>query len=265
MILLIQFFLAHIIGDFFLQPGSWIKDKENKKLTSKFLYLHVIIHFALIIIITANVQSGTVQKILWKQAALIAVIHFLIDASKLKFQKEGTKRTWFIVDQLLHLLTIVIVWSCTEHLAFDWEILSNKKILIYLTAILVLFEPSSIFIRTIISQWAPSSTTKIPASFDGAENSLLLDPEKTKPIDKESLVNAGKWIGVIERFLVLVFVLLGKWEGVGFLLAAKSVFRFGDLKDAKDMKLTEYVLIGTLLSFGIAIVTGLMATYLIKT
>ena len=63
----------------------------------------------------------------------------------------------------------------------------------------------------------------------------------------------------MERLLILVFVLLGKWEGVGFLLAAKSVFRFGDLKEAHDMRLTEYVLIGTLLSFGIAIFVALLA------
>jgi len=49
---------------------------------------------------------------------------------------------------------------------------------------------------------------------------------------------------------------------VGFLLTAKSVFRFGDLKESKDRKLTEYILIGTLLSFGIAIIVGLSYLYL---
>ena len=54
-------------------------------------------------------------------------------------------------------------------------------------------------------------------------------------------------------------MLVGVVEAVGFLLAAKSVFRFGDLKDDKDRMRTEYVLIGTLLSFGIAIGIGLWA------
>jgi hypothetical protein len=48
------------------------------------------------------------------------------------------------------------------------------------------------------------------------------------------------------------------WVKAGFLLAAKSVFRFGDLKESKDRKLTEYVLIGTLLSFGIALLAGVV-------
>jgi hypothetical protein len=82
--------------------------------------------------------------------------------------------------------------------------------------------------------------------------------------NKESLNNAGKIIGMLERLFVFVFVVTGNWEGIGFLLAAKSVFRFGDLKESKDRKLTEYILIGTLLSFGIAIATGMLVLKLIE-
>lgn len=63
---------------------------------------------------------------------------------------------------------------------------------------------------------------------------------------------------MIERLLVFIFIISGNFSAVGFLLTAKSVFRFGDLSKAKNMKLTEYVLIGTLLSFGIAILVGLL-------
>jgi hypothetical protein len=80
----------------------------------------------------------------------------------------------------------------------------------------------------------------------------------------ESLENAGKWIGIIERFLILSFILLNQWTPIGFLLAAKSVFRFGDLKGKEDQKKTEYILIGTLLSFFIAIMHGLVLQYVIN-
>ncbi len=80
----------------------------------------------------------------------------------------------------------------------------------------------------------------------------------------ESLVNAGKYIGILERLFVFPFVIIGSWEGTGFLLAAKSVFHFGDLKESKDRKLTEYILIGTLLSFGVAIATGLFFREMIR-
>jgi hypothetical protein len=36
------------------------------------------------------------------------------------------------------------------------------------------------------------------------------------------------------------------------------------LKEAKDRKLTEYILIGTLLSFGIAMATGMVMMRLIE-
>jgi hypothetical protein len=62
----------------------------------------------------------------------------------------------------------------------------------------------------------------------------------------------------LERLLAFIFIIVGHWEAVGFLMAAKSVFRFGDLKDSKSIELTEYILIGTLLSFGIAIITAIV-------
>ena len=77
-------------------------------------------------------------------------------------------------------------------------------------------------------------------------------------LDHKSLPNAGKYIGIIERLFVLIFIILGRWEAIGLLITAKSVFRFNDLKESNSRKLTEYILIGTLLSFGLAIMTGLI-------
>lgn len=75
---------------------------------------------------------------------------------------------------------------------------------------------------------------------------------------KGSLPEAGAWIGYLERIMTLTFVITGNMKGVGFLLAAKSVFRFGDLNKAKDIKATEYVMIGTMMSFAIAVIVGLL-------
>lgn len=81
----------------------------------------------------------------------------------------------------------------------------------------------------------------------------------------DSLEQAGKYIGILERLFVFGFIVLNQWQAIGFLIAAKSVFRFNDLSNAKDRKLTEYVLIGTLLSFALAIFTGLTYNYALKT
>jgi hypothetical protein len=77
------------------------------------------------------------------------------------------------------------------------------------------------------------------------------------------LVSSGKYIGILERLFVFGCILLSQWSAIGLLVTAKSVFRFGDLSRAKDRKLTEYILIGTLISFGLAIAIGLGYKYVV--
>jgi hypothetical protein len=47
-------------------------------------------------------------------------------------------------------------------------------------------------------------------------------------------------------------------EAIGFLIAAKSILRFTDMKGNNLRKEAEYVLIGTLMSFTCSIITGLL-------
>jgi hypothetical protein len=50
-----------------------------------------------------------------------------------------------------------------------------------------------------------------------------------------------------------LFVLIGHPESIGFLIAAKSIFRFGEIKESKHRMDAEYIIIGTLMSFGYGI------------
>ena len=50
---------------------------------------------------------------------------------------------------------------------------------------------------------------------------------------KPGLRNAGKYIGWLERALVVTFVVAGYPEGIGLLLAAKSLARYPEIKDDK--------------------------------
>ena len=61
-------------------------------------------------------------------------------------------------------------------------------------------------------------------------------------------------IGYLERGLIFLVVLGGMAEGIGFLIAAKSVLRFGTVRE--EAKLSEYVSIGTLASFARALVAA---------
>ena len=158
-----------------------------------------------------------------------------IDFLKLHFQKNDTKRVWFIVDRMLHLGILAGIAFFYHHQKIVFYDFDNRFWII-VTAVLLLTKPTSITIKNSISIWTPEEHNK----------------------KDDSLVNAGNYIGILERLFVFCFIVTGHFEAIGFLLAAKSIFRFGDLKESKDRKLTEYVLIGTLLSFGIAMLTGFL-------
>jgi len=74
---------------------------------------------------------------------------------------------------------------------------------------------------------------------------------------KSGVVGVGKYIGWLERFLILCFIFIGYYQGIGFILAAKSILRYGEIKSDDDRRFAEYVIVGTLLSFVFAIVIGL--------
>lgn len=237
MIVLIKLILAHFVGDFLLQPKSWVIEKEIKKAASPKLYIHVIIHGALVVLLLWNFAY-------WLLALLLMLSHGIIDTIKLYAQKEGNKSKWFLIDQGLHIISIVLLWIIFFKPELNLNRLAgNTSIWIYTVAILFITVVSGIVMRELMSSWSKALSDS----------------------NDESLNNAGKYIGILERIFVFTFVVTGNWEGIGFLLAAKSVFRFGDLKESKDRKLTEYILIGTLLSFGIAIATGLVTLKLIET
>lgn len=232
MIILIKLIFAHFIGDFLLQPKSWVDDKEQKKFKSLKLYIHILIHGLLVLLVLWDFSY-------WLSAVILMILHGIIDFVKLYAQKESNKSCWFLIDQMLHIVSIIAIWCLIWKPEINLNtIIGNEKMWIYITSILFITIVSCILIREIMSSW-----------------SQLLNDTK----EESSLKDAGKYIGILERLFVFTFVISGNWEGIGFLLAAKSVFRFGDLKESQDRKLTEYVLIGTLLSFGIAIAVGILA------
>ena len=77
------------------------------------------------------------------------------------------------------------------------------------------------------------------------------------------LRDGGKYIGYLERLLIFIFVLTGEFAGVGFLITAKSILRFGELKDSENRKQAEYIIIGTFASFLYAILISLAVRWLI--
>ncbi|MGH8870905.1 MAG: hypothetical protein ACRDWS_02910 [Acidimicrobiia bacterium] len=74
---------------------------------------------------------------------------------------------------------------------------------------------------------------------------------------------AGRWIGVLERLLIYVLVLIGAAAAAGLVVAAKSILRFPDISGKPAAIDPEYVLIGSLASWFLAFSIGALATSII--
>ena len=224
---LIKLLLSHLITDFILQPTSWVDDRIAKHYASGKLYLH-----GLITALLAWVMIGWQY---WLVAVVILITHIIIDCWK-SYQKRTL--TYFLIDQLLHFTVIIGCWYLTfvkwADVLLIWQQLNvQPAVWKLIIAFVFITAPAGILIGQLTKQWREK--------IDGAE----------------SLANAGKWIGIVERIIILIFVLQSQYSAIGLLVAAKGIIRFNE-KDRPEIK-TEYLVIGTLLSIGIALITGLLA------
>lgn len=234
--LLLRIFVAHFLSDFVFQPTSWAQKKDSKGLKSTAFWYHISVTLGVLAIMLGDFH-------LWPVFLLVGTGHIITDAVKPLIRQNTI---WlFLADQFFHLLIITIVWlGFTDQFRIFWLQLSEMAtlhknwwmILFYI----LLSMPASVAIGKMTQKWN-----------DELENESTLTGNK-------GLKDAGKWIGILERVLVFTFIVINQFSAIGFLIAAKSVFRFGDLSKSSDHKKTEYIIIGTLLSFSCAIAAGLI-------
>lgn len=255
--LLIRLILAHLFSDFVFQPTKWAEDKDSKGFSSGYLYLHMLI--------TAIAALLLIWDINWLlPILLITIIHGITDGIKGEVNKSFLKGSspvyMFVTDQIIHLLTLGTIWIFVTRQTgiFNTELillLQSQKFWLYLLGYTWVSIPIAVIIGKITEGWSNELNTTQPPTIIQTSSAIKY---------KVGLKNAGKWIGIIERILILTFVLNLQFAAIGFMLAAKSVFRFGDLKDSKDHKKTEYIIIGTFSSFMLSILTGIVLNYLTK-
>lgn len=229
---LIKLLLSHFLTDFFLQRKTWIQDRKQKKWGSGYLYLHTLI--------TAVVAWLMIGWNYWVVALIILITHTLIDGWK-SYMKDSAG--YFLADQFLHITVILVCWWFTFYdisdIGLNWKDVKNDVPLwSTITAFIFLTWPCSYLIGHLTGHW------------------------RSKLANADALENAGKWIGIIERFIILVFLLRGQYDAIGLLIAAKGLIRFSDAERTEQK--TEYLLIGTLISISLALVTGLIILQLIK-
>ncbi|MDV6251084.1 DUF3307 domain-containing protein [Vibrio sp. EA2] len=246
------FLISHIFADFPLQPDSWVKAKKDKMAKALELYMHVALHGAIQVIPALII--GLDWQSTFSLVLLVAVSHFFIDWVKAVFDnyadkegndlpQKGYKLRYFLIDQLAHIFVLAaiavhVVGGVSIQSVFEHErFLDGAMVLL---GYMLLLKPTSILIGTVLQKYPLSKNAT-------DENSELPD---------DGLDKAGEFIGYLERSLIFTFTLAGSYAAVGFVLAAKSIFRFGELNAKNNRGLTEYVLIGSLLSVVIATLVG---------
>lgn len=264
MVILLQLILAHILNDFVFQTQRMVESKNKGGAESPYFWLHIGL-------------SGTITYILlmqwtnWVVPLFIIITHGIIDYWKIRQEKriaeynknqkddlnKKTGTIHFFLDQLFHLIIIVVVWlylvkGFKEVIPFIVNLVTEKGYITVLTAIIFIVFPVGIAIG------------KITEPFRKELNANQFQLNKAMNSQTDSLKKAGTYIGIFERILVFIFVLAGQYAAIGFLIAAKSVLRIS--KDGEDdaRKKTEYVLIGTLISFTTAIIIGLVVKHIIS-
>lgn len=225
---LIRLLAAHLLTDFVLQPKKWVDARRKKHLAAKEFWWHIGL--------TTLVAASFTGFDTWWVPVVIFSTHALLDWWK-SYRKDNI--FFFVLDQLLHLLVIVVIWQfkfpeASSPIQWFQTCTLNPKFWMITVALIFLTNPVGIVIGMITRPFR----------------------EKIENHRGQSLENAGTWIGILERLIVFFLVLIGQYEAIGLLIAAKSIMR---LKEG-DQKMSEYVLVGTLLSVSVAIVTGFVVS-----
>jgi len=249
--LMLLLILAHLVADFILQTEGISRSKEEFKFSACFI--HFFLTFAVTFLFIFN--YGLIPALLI--SATLAVIHILIDLFK------GLLGRWikntpmvrlflFIGDQALHLLSITVVFSYIIKNSYDSQMVIsmgrvepltnflhfflidlNKLILLLIFYIVIMFA-GTVFLDLILGL--------VNRDFEYYDTRV------------------SRYIGVIERGLLLTLVTFGPITSVGLILTAKSLARFNKLG---EREFAEYYLLGTLTSMSIALVGGLILNNLL--
>jgi hypothetical protein len=153
-------------------------------------------------------------------------------------------RNSFVVDQLLHIICLIIIayWAVQSELVIEeWKVvidfinvtgLSVIQVISWFLALLLIHKPANVAIAKLLMIYKPGDLET-----DGKSN-----------------INAGRFIGTVERIIMLIFLSTGQYSAIGLVLTAKSIARYDRI--TKDPAFAEYYLLGTLLSTLIVILTS---------
>ena len=224
--------MAHVLTDFILQTSGMIRSKRSYGWRSIGLLAHALSAGFLALLLTWDWENWLVI------GGITCLSHWLIDLIKVHIHSTHSLKA-FLVDQLAHVAVIAaLLFYLYPQLAVLFFLYQDSVIVmaVYLLGLILIFRPAGFLVEHAVKRWSD----------------IAIDSGETLP-------EAGKLIGYLERLLIFLFMMLNQYAAIGFLIAAKSILRFRD--QPGQHRLTEYILLGTLLSFTTAIIISLAVKY----
>ncbi len=208
--------LAHLLADFVFQTGAMVADKRRLDVFS--------LHIGTVGLLSLIALGGS-----WQAALAVTLAHALIDSVKtFALSPRQSQRLWaFLTDQIAHIASIVLV---THY----WP-------LSFITGLWGFTSPQ--ILTPLILAIGFLTATAMGGPIVGG-----LMQHFPQRFAIQGLKSAGRMIGLLERAFIFLLILFNSPIGIGFLLTAKSVLRFDTTR--KGQRASEYVIIGTLASFG---------------
>lgn len=158
---------AHLLGDFVFQPTKLV---EWKMKSSKGNLVHAIIHFlTMVLVLSPFIFNGY-----WGLLALalgISFVHFWIDEAKINYNLKHDKKVLpFIVDQLMHFITIAVAYFLIMDIKFIlpeggfYAVYGDVRLIIFLS--FVVFVTTVIEVFRFQNETEKKKNTKIEINMD---------------------------------------------------------------------------------------------------
>lgn len=243
----------------FLAPSAKaVKNNSNLKLGS-FLRYGLTVFSSLLMFL-----HGYRWLTLIGYTLLLTIIHLVIvfQVGLLnRIKSRGIKIISFIFEHILYLISTGIVWSWFD-LQASPSVLSFYESVIPVTALPSLGGLANKVGKLVPERFLMGAICYLFICFGGSDliEKFLFWLRNQEEVIEAKIDRAGKWIGILERLIVLTLMLNNALDSVAFILTAKSIARFNELRN-KDF--AEYYLIGTLASITLAICGGFMLNYLL--
>lgn len=255
----IYMLISHTLSDFILQTDNTTKLKSELKLKGYFLHFFQLLipSSTLLLFIQFNSYKQIITKI-----SFIIIIHIIFDLFKecilILIKKIFTNETkitkissilLFLIDQFLHIIIILyftqnikIEFNSISYLLFNLLKNNNFDILNFkLIFIIIYISFSGAYFIPLILDLIYMRVSNYNAILNNLLKNNLSDEEKPF-IDA---VKTGRYIGIFERTLIVIFLFKNDLSAIGFIIAIKSLARF---KMMDNKIFAEYYLLGTLLS-----------------